>query len=63
MSESTGVTTWSSEETHLWGSCGWAMPGTEVSIRTVNENNMNEHTGTPFAADLDGPTEEEQGEV
>jgi len=33
MSECTGATTWSTDLAHEWGSCGWAMPGAEVSIR------------------------------
>jgi len=33
MSECTGATTWSTDEHHIWGSCGWAMQGTQVTIR------------------------------
>jgi len=33
MSECTGATTWSTDDAHVWGSCGWAMPSAEVSIR------------------------------
>merc|ERR1711975_143206 len=35
MSECTGATTWSTDTHHLWGSCGWALPGNEVSIRNT----------------------------
>jgi len=34
MSECTGATTWSTDLAHKWGSCGWAMPSTEVSVRS-----------------------------
>jgi len=33
MSECTGATTWSTDEAHMWGSCGWAIEGAEVTIR------------------------------
>jgi len=36
MSECTGATTWSTDEHHIWGSCGWAMNGTELSIRDAD---------------------------
>lgn len=32
MSESTGATTWSSSDSHTWGSCGYEMPGVEVKL-------------------------------
>ena len=35
MSECTGATTWSLDETHTWGSCGFAMPGCEVVIKDL----------------------------
>ena len=34
MSECTGATTWSTDLAHKWGSCGWAMPSCEVSVRS-----------------------------
>jgi len=37
MSECTGATTWSNDDAHVWGSCGWPLPGEEVSIREVIE--------------------------
>jgi long-chain-fatty-acid--CoA ligase ACSBG len=36
MSECTGATTWSTDAHHIWGSCGWAMNGTELSIRDAD---------------------------
>ena len=32
MSECTGATTFSTDRSHKWGSCGFAMPGTEVIV-------------------------------
>ena len=36
MSECTGATSFSNDSTHIWGSCGFAMPGCEVAIRKEN---------------------------
>ncbi len=38
MSECTGATTWSTDLAHRWGSCGWAVPSTEVSVRSKSSN-------------------------
>jgi len=32
MSECTGACTWSTDEAHVWGSVGWAIPGIEVKV-------------------------------
>lgn len=32
MSESTGATTWSTDQAHVWGTVGYALPGMEVRI-------------------------------
>jgi len=63
MSECTGATTWSSDEAHVWGSCGWAMDGTEVKVFTVDAKNINDKKECPRAKDLDHPLESEQGEL
>eukprot|EP00941_MAST-03F_sp_MAST-3F-sp1_P005416 g5416.t1 len=65
MSECTGATTWSTDNTHVWGSCGFAMEGTEVKIFKVDPSDP---TGTckaecPRAMDMFNATEEEQGEI
>jgi len=62
MSECTGATSWSKDETHLWGSCGYAMGGTEVAIFIVDEV-TGKKTKCPYAANLFAPTEAEQGEI
>ena len=38
MSECTGATTWSTDNAHVWGSCGWSLPSTEVTVRSVDTN-------------------------
>merc|ERR1719428_2001732 len=37
MSESTGAATWSLDECHLWGSCGFPVRGTELKILKFDE--------------------------
>ena len=63
MSECTGATTWSTDSTHVWGSCGFAMPGTEVKVFNVSETDLNDKKEVPAAEDPSNPTEEEQGEL
>jgi len=58
MSECAGATTLSTDSTHLWGSCGFALPGVEVKV--CREASTEE---VPCAADLFRPTEAEQGEI
>lgn len=60
MSESTGATSWSSNEAHVWGSCGWQLPSTEVKCFKVVGKTKTE---VPAAKDLFHPSEEEQGEL
>jgi long-chain-fatty-acid--CoA ligase ACSBG len=60
MSECTGVATWSTDRAHVWGSCGWAVPGVEVK---VFKDGGGANTEVPHAKDLFKPTEEEQGEL
>eukprot|EP00937_MAST-01D_sp_MAST-1D-sp2_P000464 g464.t1 len=61
MSECTGATTWSCDDSHVWGSCGWTMAGMEVKIFKTEGGGGN--VEAPAARDLTTPTEEEQGEV
>jgi len=61
MSESCAAVTWSLDETHLWGSCGYALPGCEVKI--LKETKEGKYAEVPRAKDLFQPTEEEQGEI
>jgi len=64
MSECTGATTWSVDEAHVWGSCGFTMPGTEVKIfKPAEDSGSAEVVECPDAAELFSPSEEEQGEI
>ena len=63
MSECTGATTWSTDEAHVWGSCGWPMPGNEVRICKPVEGKPGEFVDCPKAEDIFNPTEEVQGEI
>ena len=60
MSECTGATTVSTNECHLWGSCGFALPGVEVSVFRVNPDDLSEKKQVPDAKDVFQPSEEEQ---
>jgi len=61
MSENTGATTWSTDQCHVWGSCGYELPGTEVKVFKVADDGTK--TECPKAKDLATATEEEKGEV
>jgi len=63
MSENCGATTWSTNEVHVWGSCGYEIPGMEVKIFTVNPDDVNAKTEAPRAKDLFALQEAEKGEV
>lgn len=62
MSECVGAITISIDKAHIWGSCGFALPGAEVKIFQTGEN-INEKKECPLAKDLFKPTEAEQGEI
>ena len=47
MSESSGITTWSSTACHMPGTCGYALPGYEVNILKMNENGSCEECPRP----------------
>jgi long-chain-fatty-acid--CoA ligase ACSBG len=63
MSECTGATTWSLDEAHVWGSCGYTSAGTEVKIFRVDEKDLNKKKECPRAKDMFHPTDAEQGEI
>ena len=58
MSECTGAATWSTDRAHVWGSCGWALPGVEVKVFKEGGN-----VEVPDCKDMFRPTEAEQGEL
>eukprot|EP00927_Polykrikos_kofoidii_P053339 TRINITY_DN4773_c0_g1_i4.p1 TRINITY_DN4773_c0_g1~~TRINITY_DN4773_c0_g1_i4.p1 ORF type:complete len:778 (+),score=97.53 TRINITY_DN4773_c0_g1_i4:203-2335(+) len=63
MSECTGAVTWSTDQAHQWGSCGWAMPGQELKAFIVDPQDLNKKTECPRAASLEDDREEVQGEL
>jgi long-chain-fatty-acid--CoA ligase ACSBG len=63
MSECCGATTWSTTSTHQWGSCGFALPGTEVKVFKVNDQDLNIKEECPAAVDPKAATDAEQGEI
>jgi long-chain-fatty-acid--CoA ligase ACSBG len=62
MSECTGATTFSLDSCHIWGSCGFAMPGMEVKVFKVNEDGScgAECPPAPSVSDRD---DQYQGEI
>eukprot|EP00811_Abedinium_folium_P000164 NODE_1014_length_2650_cov_39.990091.p1 GENE.NODE_1014_length_2650_cov_39.990091~~NODE_1014_length_2650_cov_39.990091.p1 ORF type:complete len:762 (-),score=132.11 NODE_1014_length_2650_cov_39.990091:244-2529(-) len=63
MSECCGACTWSLDECHEWGSCGWELPGIEVRCFKVNENDINKKELCPNAPSLTELDEKYQGEL
>jgi len=63
MSECTGATTWSLDEAHQWGSCGWEMPGTEVKVFQVDPDDINKKKECPPCLDIFDAPEDAQGEI
>merc|ERR1712119_40947 len=63
MSECTGACTWSVDEAHEWGSCGFQLPGVMVKAFKVNERDLNIKQECPRAPDLDTLDEECMGEL
>jgi len=62
MSECTGATTWSTDSAHVWGSCGWAIPGGEVKCFKV-DGTSGAKVECPLTDDMFNAKEEEQGEI
>lgn len=61
MSECTGATTWSSDEAHIWGSCGFAMPGTEV--RVFQDGDTKKECKAVADVNASNIPEDQQGEI
>ena len=60
-SECTGACTWSTDATHLWGACGFALPGVEMKVLRPNDDGT--FTEATRAEDVFHATEEQQGEL
>merc|ERR1712187_613496 len=63
MSECTGACTFSLNEAHQWGSCGWEIPGVEVRVFKVDDKDLNLKTPCPLASGLDSTDEPFMGEI
>jgi long-chain-fatty-acid--CoA ligase ACSBG len=63
MSECTGACTWSLDEAHLWGSCGFEMPGVEVCAFKVDDRDLNKKVACPRSPALDALDDQYQGEL
>jgi len=61
MSECMGAATWSVDSIHVWGSCGFAMPGVEVKVFTTETAEEKEEC--PRTKNIMHPTESELGEI
>jgi len=62
MSESAGCVTMSTDQAHVWGSCGWQLPGSEVKCFKVDPSDLNKKEECPLAPSTDAG-EEFQGEI
>lgn len=60
MSECTGAVTWSTDDAHKWGSCGWPLPSMEVKILKTEGDKVECPRWDPTTG---APTEDQQGEV
>merc|ERR1719310_1144720 len=54
----------STPQAHMWGSCGWELPGVELRIFKVDETDINKKTEVPRApANYKGMEEQYMGEI
>jgi len=63
MSECTGATTLSTDQAHVWGSCGWEGPGMEVRAFKVDPSDVNKKVEVPRADDTTVTDEAVMGEL
>jgi len=63
MSECCGACTFSTDQAHQWGSCGWELPGMEVRAFTVDPNDFNKKVECPRAPDITSTEEQYMGEL
>jgi len=63
MSECTGATTLSTDQAHVWGSCGWEGPGMEVKAFKVDPSDVNKKEEVPRADDTTVTDEAVMGEL
>jgi len=63
MSENSGAATVSSDECHIWGSCGFTFYGTEVKVFQQTGATINEKKEVPRCESKEASTDENQGEI
>jgi len=63
MSETTALASASTDQAHVWGSCGFELPGCETKIYRVDPQDMNKKTECPPAKDVTDIDESVQGEI
>merc|ERR1719336_2309426 len=63
MSESAGCVTMSTDQAHVWGSCGWQLPGSEVKCFKVDPSDINKKQECPLAPNLETIEDEFMGEI
>lgn len=63
MSECNGACTFSTDQVHKWGSCGWELPGFEVKAFIVDPLDLNKKVECPRSPGTDDLDEKYQGEL
>merc|ERR1719401_2397353 len=63
MSESSAASTVSTDQAHMWGSCGWQIPGTEIKAFKTNLDTNEKIAEAPHAPDLQTTSDEYMGEL
>jgi long-chain-fatty-acid--CoA ligase ACSBG len=63
MSECSGASTFSTPQAHVWGSCGYEMPGVELKAFLVDPTDINKKTECPRAPTLGTTDERFMGEL
>jgi len=63
MSESCAACTVSTVRAHLWGSCGFQLPGVEVKAFKVDPTDVNKKEECPRAPSMDAAEDKYQGEL
>ena len=63
MSESCAACTVSTDRAHVWGSCGFQLPGVEVKAFKVDPTDVNKKEECPRAPSMDAAEDTYQGEL
>merc|ERR1719215_730741 len=63
MSEGAALATMSTDQAHVWGSCGFEMPGCETKVFLVDAKDLNVKAECPLAPEITSTEEKFQGEI